>query len=239
MAVWGVTARNSGQKAAIQALMNDKPFVFLTGPAGTGKTLVAEATGLQRMEEARDFRKMVYTRLQTQLGKDIGAIPGGFDEKTYPFIRPFVDNLEVITQKPMEVIRSLAEGEAQRRRLFFDPIQTLRGGTFSQAYVIVDEAQNLDVPTILAVATRIGHGSKMVFCGNFAQTDETKLRTPKANGLYRLLSGLYEHDADKAYFDHVNLTQVERNPAVDLIERILRSYDMPAEFDALEAMGNV
>lgn len=237
MAVWGVTARNSGQKAAMGALLNDKPYTFLTGPAGTGKTLVAVATGLHRMEDERDFRKIVYTRLQTQLGKDVGAIPGGFDEKTYPFIRPFVDNLEVITQKPMEVLRSLAEGEASRRRLFFDPIQTLRGGTFTNAYVIVDEIQNLDVPTILAVATRIGSGSKMVFCGNFAQTDEAKLRKPEANGLYRLLSGLYAHGAHE-YFDHVNLTQVERNPAVDLVERLLRCNETPAEFDALEARGS-
>lgn len=237
MAVWGVTARNSGQKAAMQALLGDKPYVFLTGPAGTGKTLVAQAVGLHRMEDERDFRKLVYTRLQTQLGANVGALPGNIDEKTYPFVRPFIDNLEAITSRPAATLEYLTAGDDKKRRVFFDPIQTLRGGTFTGAYVIVDESQNLDTHTIHGVATRIGVGTKMVFCGNFAQIDEDRIRKPERNGLYRLLSGLYEEGAHE-YFDHVNMTQVERHKAVDIVERILRNHDMPAEFSELEARGN-
>lgn len=218
-------------------MANDKPFTFLTGPAGCGKTLLAQAVGIHRVEE-RKFRKIVYTRLQTQLGADIGAIPGDFNEKTYPFMRPFLDNLDVLTSDKRSAIEQWTKGDEERRKLFFDPIQTLRGGTFHNAYVIVDETQNIDTHTMLGVGTRPGSNTKMVFCGNFAQIDNDKLRKPERNGFYRLLSGLYEHGAHE-YFDHVNLTKVERHPVADIVERILRNNEVPPEFEALEARGNV
>src|SRR5690625_4145062 len=127
MSFWNVTARNDGQKEAMRALVNDKPFTFLTGPAGTGKTLAAQAVGIHRLLESQDYRKIVYTRLQTQLGADIGALPGDLNEKTYPFVRPFLDNLDVMGDGP-ELLALLAPADDKRRRLFFDPIQTMRGG---------------------------------------------------------------------------------------------------------------
>ncbi|MGF9711657.1 PhoH family protein [Paenibacillus naphthalenovorans] len=237
MAYWGVTSRNTGQAAALRALANDKPFTFLTGPAGCGKTLLAQAVGLSRVE-GRNFRKFVYTRLPTQLGEGVGFLPGDLNEKTYPFLRPFFDNLDVMTSDKRSLIEQYAKGDEDRRKVFFDPIQTLRGGTFHDAYVLVDEIQNLDVHTMLGVGTRPGDRTKIVFCGNFAQIDNEKLRRPERNGFYRLLAGLYEHGAHE-YFDHVNLTQVERHPVVELVERILRNNEVAPEFEALEARGSV
>jgi predicted ribonuclease YlaK len=237
MTCWGITARNEAQKVAIRALLNDKPFVFLTGPAGTGKSLVAQAVGLERTVERKDFAKLVYTRLQAQLGMEIGHLPVDINEKTYPFVRPFLDNLEAMSPESKQIVQYLMAG-GDKARVFFDPIQTMRGGSFHRAYIIVDETQNLDVGTIHAVATRLATGSKMVFYGNFAQIDTPKLRKPETNGLYRLLSGLYERNAHD-YFDHVNLTEVERHSAIAIVEDILRNHEMALEFAELEARGNV
>jgi predicted ribonuclease YlaK len=237
MTCWGVTARNEAQKVAIRALLNDKPYAFLTGPAGTGKSLVAQAVGLERTVERKDFGKLVYTRLQAQLGMDIGALPGDISEKTQPFMRPFFDNLEAMSDESKQIVQYLMTG-GDKAKIVFDAIQTMRGGTMHHTFMIIDEAQNLDVATMHGVATRLGKRSKFVFCGNFAQIDTPKLRKPETNGLYRLLSGLYKRNAHD-YFDHVNLTEVERHPAIAIVEDILRNHEMAPEFAELEARGNV
>ncbi|MGC4375776.1 PhoH family protein [Fictibacillus sp. Mic-4] len=236
MAFFGITSRNESQKRAMQVLMNDKPYVFLTGPAGTGKSLIAQAVGLEHTIEERKYRKLVYTRLQAQLGMDVGALPGDINEKTYPFIRPFLDNLEVMSDSAKQMIAYFMSGD--KSKIYFDPIQTMRGGTFHQSYVIVDEVQNLDVATMHGVATRLGENTKMIFCGNFAQIDNVKLRDHRRNGLYQLLNGLYEAGRHE-YFDHVNLAEVVRHPAIQVVEEILRNHEMAAEFEALEARGSV
>lgn len=243
MASFGITARNHEQKAAIQFLYNDKPFLFLTGKAGTGKTLITQAVGLERTIENQDFRKLVYTRMQVQLGEHLGFLTGNVDEKTYPFIAPFLDNLEVMTDKAKDMIEYFTAKDGRkddkRQKVFFDPIQTLRGRSFHEAFVMIDEAQNLDIHTIAAIGTRLSQGSKIIFLGNFAQTDNTKLRNPDLNGLYRLLSGMYEHDKTFKFFDHVNLTIEERHPAVGLVEKILRDCDVDPRFEELEARGTI
>lgn len=237
MAFFGISAKNDDQKRAMQALINGKPFTFLTGPAGSGKTLVAQAVGLERTTESRTYRKMIYTRLQTQVGMDVGALPGDLNEKTYPFIAPFMDNLEVMSDKSGEIKRYLTEGDEDKRKVFFDSIQTIRGRSLNYTYVMFDEIQNVDIHTIAALATRPGLNAKFVFLGNFSQIDNPKLRSTKTNGLYRLLHGLYEKDAHK-YFDHINLTETQRHPVVEVVEDILRNNEMPPEFAELEARGN-
>lgn len=237
MSFFGITAKNDEQKRAMQALINSKPFTFLTGPAGSGKTLVAQAVGLDRTIERQTYRKMIYTRLQTQVGMDVGALPGDLNEKTYPFVAPFMDNLEVMSNKSNEIKRYLTEGDEDKRKVFFDSIQTVRGRSLNLAYVMFDEIQNVDIHTIAALATRPGLDAKFVFLGNFSQIDAPKLRSTKTNGLYRLLSGLYEKEAFQ-YFDHINLTETQRHPVVEVVEEILRNNEMPPEFTELEARGN-
>jgi predicted ribonuclease YlaK len=238
MAFFGISSRNEAQKRAMQALTNDKPFVFLTGPAGTGKSLIAQAVGLEHTLEERRYRKLIYTRLQTQVGMDVGALPGDLTEKTYPFVAPFMDNLEVMTARPSELKKYFAEGDEDKRKIFFDSIQTIRGRSINHAFLMLDEAQNLDVHAMTAIATRPANGSKFVFIGNFAQIDNPKLRNTKTNGLYRLLHGLYEREAYE-YFDHINLTEVQRHPVVEIVEDILRNHEMDPVFAELEARGNI
>lgn len=238
MAFFGITARNPEQKAAMQALINDKPFTFLTGPAGSGKTLVAQAVGLERTIETRQYRKLIYTRLQTQVGMDVGALPGDLNEKTYPFVAPFMDYLEVMSGNPGEIKRYFTEGDEDKRKVFFDSIQTIRGRSLNFTYVMFDEIQNVDIHTMAALATRPGNHAKFVFLGNFSQIDTPKLRNTKTNGLYQLLNGLYERQAFE-YFDHVNLTETQRHPVVEVVEDILRNHEMAPELEALEARGNI
>src|SRR5699024_8694692 len=217
MSSFGIVGRNHEQKVAIQALYNDKPFLFLTGKAGTGKTLISQAVGLERTIENQDFNKLVYTRLQVQLGEHLGYLSGDVDEKTYPFIAPFMDNLEAMSDKSKNIVQYFSLGNGKndsRQKIFFDPIQTLRGRSLLHAYTMIDEAQNLDIHTIAAIGTRPATGTKIVFLGNFAQTDTPKLRNPEFNGMYKLLDGLYAEDPSQQYFDHINLTVEERHPAV-------------------------
>jgi predicted ribonuclease YlaK len=242
MASFGIAARNHEQKAAIQTLYNDKPFLFLTGKAGTGKTLITQAVGLERTIENHDYSKLVYTRLQIQLGEHLGYLTGDVNEKTYPFIAPFMDNLEVISDRAKDIAEyfALDNGKNNRKsKIFFDPIQTLRGRSMLNAFVMIDESQNLDIHTIAAIATRPAFGTKIIFLGNFAQIDNPKLRIPEANGMYRLLEGMYREDPNFEFFDHVNLTIEERHPAVGLVEKILRNNDVDPKFEELEQRGNV
>ena len=238
IAFFGITAKNDEQKALMQALINDKPFTFVTGPAGCGKTLISQAVGLEQVIEDMRYRKVIYTRMQTQVGENLGALPGDVDEKTYPFIAPFMDNLEVMSDDYGEIRSYITQGSEDKRKVFFDPIQTIRGRSLNHTYLLTDESQNLDINTIAAIATRPGLNAKFVFTGNFSQIDTKKLRTPEANGLYQLLNGFYEHNAHH-YFDHINLTEVHRHPVVSLVERILRTQDVDERFLALEARGNI
>lgn len=237
MSYFGISARNDAQKRAMKVLANEKPYLFLTGPAGTGKSLVAQAVGLDGVAESSKYRKFIYTRLQAQLGMEIGHLPGDINEKTYPFVRPFLDNMEAMSDNSKRIVQYLISG-GEKAKIFFDPIQTMRGGTFHNSFVLVDEVQNLDVGTMHAVATRLGPYTKMVFCGNFAQIDASKLRKPETNGMYQLLHGLYERGAHDI-FDHVNLTEIERHYAVGVVEEILRNHDMAEEFETLEERGNI
>lgn len=238
MAFFGITAKNEEQKHALRALSNSKPFTFITGPAGCGKTLLAEAVGLEHVLEKQIYRKLNYTRLQTQVGMDVGALPGTLNEKTYPFIAPFLDNLEVMSTKPDEITKYFTEGDDKKRKIFFDTIQTIRGRSLNHAFAMYDEIQNVDIGTIAAIATRPGANAKFVFLGNFSQIDTPRLRNTKTNGLYRLLNGLYEEGAHQ-YFDHINLTEVQRHPVVEIVEKILRTHEPIPEFTELEARGNV
>ena len=237
MSFFGISSRNEAQKLAMQAAINDKPFLFITGPAGGGKTLIPQAVGLERTIESRDYHRMIYTRMQTQVGENLGALPGNLDEKTFPFIAPFMDNLEVMSDNSGLIKRYILEGDEDKRKIFFDPIQTIRGRSLNRTFLLADEMQNVDVHTMAALATRPISGSKFVFTGNFSQIDTPKLRNPKMNGLFQLLSGFYEMGAHE-YFDHVNFTEQQRHPVVEIVERILRTHDVPEEFLSLESRGN-
>ena len=242
MAFFGVTARNEEQKIALQYLNNTKPFTIITGDAGVGKNLITQAVGLENVMETQRYQKMIYTRLQVQLGMHLGYLSGDLKGKTEPFMLPFLDNLEKMDSTKKGVIKAylFAEGDEAKQKVFFDSIQTMRGRSIDHTYLIADEIQNTDVHTMEAIATRIDEGSKFVFVGNFAQIDDDTLRVPEKNGFYHLLKGLYEKDPRRRYFDHIHLQENQRSEAVSIVSDIFKSEDSLADqFTELERRGTI
>lgn len=242
MAFFDVTARNDEQKIALQYLNDTKPFTFITGAAGTGKNMVSQAVGLHNTMEEQRFQKMIYTRMQIQLGQHLGFLTGDLNEKTEPFMLPFLDALNKMDSSKMNIIKQYLFGDQDesKKRVFFDSVQTLRGRSLSHTYFLLDEAQSIDVHTMEAIASRIDEGSKFVFTGNFAQIDEDSLRDPNKNGMYQLLKGLYKKDPNKRHFNHIHLQENQRSPVVSIVEDIFKSNDNLAEqFVELEMRGAI
>ena len=211
-AVWGVNARNIEQNFALNLLMDpDIDFVTLIGTAGTGKTLLALAAGLaQTLDEGR-YREIVMTRVTVPVGDDIGFLPGTEEEKMTPWMGALMDNLEVLT----EVEAGGGWGRAATNDLLQSRIRVrslnfMRGRTFLNRYVILDEAQNLTRHQMRTLITRAGPGTKMVCLGNVRQID-----TP---WLSETTSGL-THVVDRfkrwRHSGHVTLVRGERSRLAD------------------------
>ena len=242
MAFFGITAQNEEQRIAFNYLNNNKPITIITGNAGTGKNIISQAVGLENVLETQKFKKMIYTRLQVQLGVHLGYLTGDLQGKTEPFMLPFLDNLEKMDSSEMNSIKNylFGEGNDKKQKVFFDSIQTLRGRSIDNTYFMADEIQNTDNHTIKAIGTRIDKGTKLVLIGNFAQIDEPKLRNPEKNGLYNLLKGLYEKDPKKTMFDHIHLQEQQRSKVVSVIEDIFSSEDdVHPDFIDLEMRGAI
>lgn len=236
MAYQGVKAVNEEQKGLFQLLDANKPIYAITGPAGTGKTLLTMAYGLHQVFSSKsrfEKKKLIYTRLQVNVGCDIGFLPGDEMEKSQQYFAPFHDNY-VKLDMPRQPIGNIVEDD----RIEMMTLQGIRGRTFDDSFIIVDEAQNLDYHTIATLATRIGKNTQMVFLGNFSQIDNEKVDTPETNGFYKMLEALYA-DGTKAlpYFSHVNLTKVERSGVAAYMENLLRQEKVDARFYDMEKRG--
>jgi PhoH-like ATPase len=184
-AVWGITARNREQNFALNLLMNpDIDFVTLLGQAGTGKTLLALAAGLVQVLEAKRFTEIIMTRATVPVGEDIGYLPGTEEEKMQPWMGALEDNLEVLNQGDPaagEWGRATAN-DLIRSRIKVKALSFMRGRTFSNKFLILDEAQNLTPKQMKTLITRAGPGTKVVCLGNIAQID-TPYLTEGSSGL--------------------------------------------------------
>ncbi len=214
--VWGVTARNREQNFALNLLMNpDCDFVSLLGQAGTGKTLLALAAGLTQTLETKRYTEIIITRATVPVGDDIGFLPGTEEEKMLPWMGALEDNLEVLhlgsgntdttqdwTKNPtMELIRS---------RIKVKSMNFMRGRTFLNKFLIIDEAQNLTPKQMKTLVTRAGPGTKIVCLGNIAQID-TPYLTEGSSGL------TYVVDRFKGWphSGHITLQRGERSRLAD------------------------
>jgi len=182
--VWGIHAKNREQNFALNLLLDPEiDCVTLLGAAGTGKTLLALASGLaQTLDEPR-YREIIMTRVTVPLGEDIGFLPGTEEEKMTPWMGALMDNLEVLTQTTEAGDwERAATNELLAKRIKIRSLNFMRGRTFLNRYIILDEAQNLTSKQIRTLITRCGPGTKMVCIGNLAQID-TPYLTETTSGL--------------------------------------------------------
>ncbi|RFU47835.1 PhoH family protein [Paraburkholderia sp. DHOC27] len=217
--VWGITARNREQNFALNLLMNPEiDFVTLLGQAGTGKTLVALAAGLAQVLDDKRYNEIIVTRATVPVGEDIGFLPGTEEEKMQPWMGAFDDNLEVL-QKTDDAAGEWGRAATQeliRSRLKVKSMNFMRGRTFVDKYLIIDEAQNLTPKQMKTLVTRAGPGTKIICLGNIAQID-TPYLTEGSSGL------TYVVDRFKgwAHSGHVTLARGERSRLADYASDIL------------------
>ncbi len=183
--VWGITARNREQNFALNLLMNpDVDFITLLGQAGTGKTLLALAAGLMQTLEHKVFSEIIITRVTVPVGEDIGFLPGTEEEKMNPWMGALEDNLDVLNKSDDEGGEwgRAATRDLIRSRIKVKSLNFMRGSTFLNKYLIIDEAQNLTPKQMKTLITRAGPGTKVVCMGNIAQID-TPYLTEGSSGL--------------------------------------------------------
>ena len=217
--VWGVTARNREQNFALHLLMNpDCDFVTLLGQAGTGKTLLALAAGLVQVLETKLYNEIIVTRVTVPVGEDIGFLPGTEEEKMSPWMGAFDDNLEVLNKSDGEGgdWGRAATQDLIRQRIKIKSLNFMRGRTFVNKFLIIDEAQNLTPKQIKTLVTRAGPGTKILCLGNIAQID-TPYLTEGSSGLSYVVDRFkgWEHSG------HVTLARGERSRLADHASEVL------------------
>ena len=218
-ACWGVTARNREQNFALNLLLDpDCDFVTLTGTAGTGKTLLALAAGLSQVLDDRRYSEIIVTRVTVPVGEDIGFLPGTEEEKMSPWMGALDDNLEVLARGDSAAGEwgRAATNDLVRSKIKIKSLNFMRGRTFLNKYVIIDEAQNLTPKQMKTLITRAGPGTKIVCLGNLAQID-TPYLTEGSSGL------TYAVDRFKgwAHSGHVTLARGERSRLADFASEVL------------------
>lgn len=216
--IWGVHALNPEQNFALNLLMDPQiDFVTLVGMAGSGKTLLALAAGLSQTLDSKLYKEIVMTRVTVPVGEDIGFLPGTEEEKMAPWMGALMDNLEVLTQSEEggEWGRA-ATNDLLRNRIKIRSLNFMRGRTFLNRYIILDEAQNLTAKQLKTLITRAGPGTKIVCTGNLAQID-----TPYLSATTSGLTYVVDHFKNWGHSGHITLMRGERSRLADFASTML------------------
>lgn len=213
----GINARNREQNFALNFLMDpDIDFVTLVGSAGTGKTLLTLAAGLEQTLEAKRYREIIMTRVTVPVGEDIGFLPGTEEEKMTPWMGALLDNLEVLGSALNHGKSDSDFEEMLKKSIKIRSLNFMRGRTFLNKFIIIDEAQNLTAKQMQTLITRAGPGTKVVCLGNVNQID-TPYLTETTSGLTYAVQCFrgWKHSA------HITLTRGERSRLADYAVKAL------------------
>ena len=217
--VWGITARNREQNFALNLLMDPEiDFVSLMGVAGTGKTLLTLAAALAQTLDDKRYNEIIMTRVTVPVGEDIGFLPGTEEEKMTPWMGALMDNLEVLTQTDSSGgdWGRAATNDLIQNRIKIRSLNFMRGRTFLNRFIIIDEAQNLTAKQMKTLITRSGPGTKVVCLGNVSQID-TPYLTETTSGLTYVVDRFknWQHSG------HITLRRGERSRLADFASREL------------------
>jgi PhoH-like ATPase len=214
--IWGLSANNKEQKYAMDLLFDPSiQIISLTGQAGTGKTLIAAACGLEQVlhssKSQGGYDKLIITRPVQPMGRDIGFLPGTIEEKMMPWIAPIRDNLEFLFGDKTALHMQMEQGVIEIEAMTY-----IRGRSISNAFMIVDEAQNLTAHELKTIITRVGHGTKLVLTGDIQQIDNSYVDAV-SNGLTHAVEKFKEYNIS----GHVTFYKGERSKLATLAAEIL------------------
>lgn len=217
--VWGIRPRNKEQSFTIDLLLNDDiRLVTIVGKAGTGKTLLAIAAGLQKTMEESVYQKLLVSRPIFPLGRDIGYLPGDVEQKLNPWMQPIFDNVEYL----MNLSRSEKKSGRGYHELVdlgimeIEPLTYIRGRSIPNQFIIVDEAQNLTPHEVKTIITRVGDGTKIVLTGDPYQIDNPYVDQTN-NGLIHVVNR-FKHER---LAGHITMSKGERSPLAELAANLL------------------
>lgn len=216
---WGLRARSKEQRFALELLLDpDVSVVALDGRAGTGKTVMAIAAGLEQVVESRNYERLAVYRPLVPVGRaDVGFLPGGLDEKLDPWMSAIHDAIVALTdQRSSNDARRLIDDLTARGQLSLESVTFLRGRSLHRQFVVVDEAQNLEPTTLKTILTRIGEGTKVVFTGDTSQIDAPYMG--ESNNALAVLIHAFAH---QQCFGHVTLASCERSEVASLAAELL------------------
>lgn len=223
--VQGIMARNLQQKMALDLLLDDDvKLLTMIGPAGSGKTLLALAAGLQKVIKEERYDKLLTARPIMPLGRDIGFLPGDKDEKLAMWMQPIFDNLSYLLSTRGSQFNDADSRTAEQRldqllatgRVVLEPITYIRGRSIPHQFIIVDEAQNLSPHEVRTIVSRVGEGTKIVLCGDIGQIDSPYLDA-SSNGMSHVIEQMKAHPIA----GHVTLDRTERSELASIAAELL------------------
>jgi PhoH-like ATPase len=216
---WGLRPRSKEQRFALELLLDpDISVIALDGRAGTGKTILAIAAGLEQVVEENRFERLAVYRPLVPVGRaDVGFLPGGLDEKLDPWMAAIHDAVVALTDRgSSHDARNLVDELTTRGQLSLESVTFLRGRSLQRQFVVIDEAQNLEPTTLRTILTRVGDGTKVIFTGDTSQID-----APYLGEFNNALSVLASAFAGQRCFGHITLTACERSDVASLAAELL------------------
>jgi PhoH-like ATPase len=216
---WGLRPRSKEQRFALELLLDpDIAVIALDGRAGTGKTIMAIAAGLEQVVEQNRYERLAVYRPLVPVGRaDVGFLPGGLDEKLDPWMAAIHDAVVALTDRGcINDARNMVDELTNRGQLSLESVTFLRGRSLQQQFVVIDEAQNLEPTTLRTILTRVGDGTKVIFTGDTSQIDAPYLG--ESNNALSVLASAF---AGQPCFGHITLTACERSDVASLAAELL------------------